>query len=189
MLFIGERVRLRKLSSEDAATYHEWRNDLEVMHYTSQSLDVFTLADTESFINSIAESTTSKSYIIEEIKSGKPIGITSLINIDFANRNAECIIDIGDKNYWSKGFGREAFQLLIEFAFKELNLHKVVLRVFSFNERAINLYQKLGFDEEGRLKEQLYRNGAWHDVVFMGFLKRDYLNYSKYNGASTPTPL
>ncbi|MBD7984291.1 GNAT family N-acetyltransferase [Sporosarcina sp. Sa2YVA2] len=174
MLFIGERVRLRKLSSEDAGTYHEWRNDLEVMHYTSPSLDVFTLADTESFITSIAESTTSKSYIIEEIKTGKPIGITSLINIDFTNRNAECIIDIGDKDYWSKGFGREAFQLLLEFAFKELNLHKVVLRVFSFNERAIKLYQKLSFEEEGRLKEQLYRNGAWHDVVLMGLLKRKY---------------
>ncbi|WP_082676274.1 GNAT family N-acetyltransferase [Shouchella shacheensis] len=112
--------------------------------------------------------------MIEEIEGNKPIGVTSLINIDYGSRNAECIIDIGDKNYWSKGFGQEAFRLLLDFAFHELNLHKVYVRVFSFNERAIKLYQKLGFNEEGELKEQFYRAGAWHNVIFMGLLKRNY---------------
>jgi RimJ/RimL family protein N-acetyltransferase len=174
MLFTGERVRLRKMSSEDVSVYHRWRNDIEVMQFTNPSLDVFTYADTEDFVKSITESRHSKSYMIEEVKSDKPIGVTSLINLDYGNRNAECIIDIGDKNYWSKGFGQEAFRLLLDFAFRELNLHKVYLRVFSFNERAVRLYQKLGFDEEGQLKEQFYRDGAWHHVIFMGLLKRNY---------------
>ncbi|TFJ91701.1 GNAT family N-acetyltransferase [Lentibacillus salicampi] len=176
MFFSGERIRLRKMSSEDedVSIYHKWRNDIEVMQFTNPSLDVFTYADTENFVKGITESRNSKGYMIEEVRTDKPIGITSLINIDYGNRNAECIIDIGDKDYWSKGFGREAFSLLLDFAFNELNLHKVYLRVFSFNERAIKLYQKLGFYEEGKLKEQLYRDGAWHDVVFMGLLKRNY---------------
>lgn len=174
MLFNGERVRLRKMSIEDVAIYHKWRNDIEVMQFTNPSLDVFTYTDTEKFVNSIIESHNSKGYMIEEVKTGKPIGVTSLINIDYGNRNAECIIDIGDKDYWGKGFGRESFKLLLDFVFKELNLHKVYLRVFSFNERAINLYNSFGFDEEGKLQEQLYRNGAWHDIIFMGLLKRNY---------------
>jgi len=174
MLFNGERVRLRKMSIEDVSIYHKWRNDIEVMQFTNPSLDIFTYADTEKFINSIIESHNSKGYMIEEVKTGKPIGVTSLINIDYGNRNAECIIDIGDKDYWGKGFGRESFKLLLDFVFKELNLHKVYLRVFSFNERAINLYNSFGFDEEGKLQEQLYRNGAWHDIIFMGLLKRNY---------------
>lgn len=174
MFFSGERVRLRKMSSEDVSIYHRWRNDMEVMQFTNPSLDVFTYADTENFVKGITESHNSKGYMIEEVKTNKPIGVTSLINIDYVNRNAESIIDIGDKDYWSKGFGRESFSLLLDFAFNELNLHKVYLRVFSFNERAIRLYQKLGFYEEGKLKEQLYRNGDWHDVVFMGLLKRNY---------------
>ncbi|MFC5604404.1 GNAT family N-acetyltransferase [Sporosarcina koreensis] len=177
MLFCGERIRLRKMAMEDVPIYHEWRNDIEVMQYTSPSLDVYTYTDTENFVKNITGSHNSKGYIIEEISTGKPIGVTSLINIDYRNRNAECIIDIGEKNYWSKGFGREAFQLLLEFAFKELNLHKVFLRVFSYNERAIRLYQKLGFNEEGNLKEQLYRNGSWHGVVFMGLLKSNYMHH------------
>lgn len=176
MLFRGERVRLRKMSTEDVSTYHQWRNDMEVMQFTNPSLDVYTHSDTENFIKNITASNNSKSYMIEEIEANKPIGITSLINIDYGNRNAECIIDIGDKDYWSKGFGREAFQLLLNFAFNEMNLHKVYLRVFSFNERAIRLYQRLGFYEEGELKEQFYRNGSWHNVVLMGLMKRNYIN-------------
>ncbi|MFS0751645.1 GNAT family N-acetyltransferase [Oceanobacillus sp. 1P07AA] len=174
MLFYGDRIRLRKLASEDVSIYHKWRNDIEVMHFTNPSLDVFTYADTEKFVNSIIEAENSKGYMIEEVETDKPIGVTSLINIDYGNRNAECIIDIGDKDYWSKGFGRESVKLLLDFTFKELNLHKVYLRVFSFNDRAINLYKKLGFVEEGTLNEQLYRDGAWHDIIFMGLLKRNY---------------
>lgn len=152
------------MSNEDVSIYHKWRNDIEVMQYTNPTLDVFTYADTERFVNSV----------IEEISANKLIGVTSLINMDYVNRNAECIIDIGDKNYWSKGFGGEAFNLLLDFAFKELNLHKVYLRVFSFNVRAIKLYQKLGFVEEGKLEEQLYRDGKWHDINFMGLLRKNY---------------
>lgn len=171
MLFNGERLRLRKMSMEDVPVYHQWRNDMEVMHFTNPALDVFTYSDTENFVQTIIESNHAKSYIIEERESDKPIGITALTNLDYENRNAECIIDIGDKNYWGKGFGREAFQLLLDYAFQEMNLHKVYLRVFSFNERAIRLYQKLGFQTEGELKEQVYRNGSWHGIVYMGLLK------------------
>lgn len=175
MLFSGERIRLRKLSNEDVSIYHKWRNDIEVMRFTNPSLDVFTYADTEGFVNRVIESSNSKGYMIEEISTNKSIGVTSIINIDYGSQNAECIIDIGDKDYWGKGFGREAFKLLLDYAFKELNLHKVYLRVFSFNERAIKLYENLGFDIEGKLKEQLYRDGKWHDIIFMGLLKRNYM--------------
>lgn len=173
MLFYGERLRLRKMSLEDVPIYHQWRNDMEVMYFTNPALDVYTYADTESFVQAIIESHYAKSYVIEEWESEKPIGVTALTNIDYKNRNAECIIDIGDKNYWGKGFGREAFQLLLDYAFLEMNLHKVYLRVFSFNERAIRLYQKLGFQTEGELKEQIYRNGSWHGIVYMGLLKKN----------------
>ncbi|WP_302846751.1 GNAT family N-acetyltransferase [Virgibacillus salinus] len=81
---------------------------------------------------------------------------------------------MGDKNYRGKGFGQESFRLLLDFAFNELNLHKVYLRVFSFNEGEIRLYLKLGFYEEGELIEQFYREGSWHNVIFMDLFKRDY---------------
>jgi RimJ/RimL family protein N-acetyltransferase len=110
----------------------------------------------------------------EERESDTAIGVTSLINIDTKNRNAECIIDIGEKEYWGKGYDSESLKLLLEYAFKELNLHRVSLRVFSFNERAIHIYNKLGFKKEGVLRESLFRNGKWHDIITIGILKREY---------------
>lgn len=102
----------------------------------------------------------------------------SLISIDYKNRNAELIIDIGEPDYWGKGYGQEALQILLQYAFHELNLHRLSLRVFDFNERAIRLYSRMGFKQEGVMKETLFRNGAWHDIIYMGLLRSEYIKQS-----------
>ncbi|MGZ7444140.1 GNAT family N-acetyltransferase [Paenibacillus sp. TH7-28] len=176
MLFESARVRLRKMTEDDAAVYHKWRNDPEVMRTTSPSLDLFTFADTKQFVDHvILGSSASKSYLILDRESEKPLGITSLIQIDCKNRNAECIIDIGDKEYWGKGYGTEALKLLLDYGFLELNLHRVSLRVFSFNDRAINMYEKIGFMREGISRQTLFREGNWHDIIHMGILQSEYV--------------
>lgn len=175
MLFESSRLIFRKMTLEDIPLYHTWRNDLEVMQSTNPLLDIYHPAETEEFVaNVILGSSSSKSYIIQEKNSERPIGITSLIQIDYKNRNAECIIDIGDKDYWGKGYGTEALRLLLDYAFLELNLHRVSLRVFSFNRRAIRMYEKLGFAKEGSSRQALFREGTWHDLIHMGVLQTEY---------------
>ena len=68
---------------------------------------------------------------------------------------------MGDKEYWSKGYGSDALKLLIKFIFEEVNMNKIKLKVFSFNNRAIACYKKVGFKEEGILKKELYRSGKY----------------------------
>ena len=173
----SNRLQFRKMAENDIEKYHSWRNDVDVMKTTSPSLDLNSLNETRHFVeNIILNSTSSKSYIIEEIEGNTAIGVTSLINIDPKNRNAECIIDIGEKGVWGKGYGTEALKILLEYAFLELNLHRVSLRVFSLNEKAIHIYNKLGFMKEGVIRESLYRDGKWHDIIIMGVLKREYLS-------------
>lgn len=175
-MFESKRVKLRKMSVEDVELYHSWRNDKEVMYSTNPSLDVYSLQETRAFVEGvILNAISSKSYIIEEKDSKKAIGIISLINIDQKNRSAECIIDIGERDYWGKGYGKEALLLLLNYAFLEMNLHRVSLRVFSFNNRALGLYNSIGFTREGVSRQALYRNGEWHDIVHMGILKQEYL--------------
>ncbi|MGG1662732.1 GNAT family N-acetyltransferase [Brevibacillus sp. NRS-1366] len=177
MLFQSARVYLRKMTEEDVDVYHTWRNDAEVMRTTSPSMDVFTVEGTREFVSQvILGSTTSKSYIIVDKQTQTPIGITSLIQIDLKNRNAECIIDIGAKEFWGKGYGNEALRLLLDYAFLEMNLHRVSLRVFSFNEKAIKLYEKIGFKHEGISRQLLFREGKWHDLVHMGILQNEYVS-------------
>src|SRR5690625_172592 len=175
MLFESSRLKLRKMTLEDADLYHKWRNDLEVMYSTNPSLDVYPMETTRKFVEQvILGSHNAKSYIIVEKENERSIGVVSLTNIDYKNRNAECIIDIGETEYWGKGFGSEALKLLLDYAFYEMNLHRVSLRVFSFNDRAIRMYTKLGFQEEGNSRQSLFRDGKWHDIIYMGILQNEY---------------
>ncbi|MGE8203868.1 GNAT family N-acetyltransferase [Heyndrickxia sp. NPDC080065] len=175
MMFESPKIMMRKMRSDDTEIYHVWRNDMEVMHSSNPFLDTYDIEETKDFVNHIIlGSSSSKSYIIMDKESDTPIGITSLINIDYKNRQAECIIDIGEKSYWGKGIGTEALTLLLNYAFLEMNLHRVSLRVFSFNDKAINLYKRLGFKHEGTSRQSLYRNGAWHDIIHMGILQDEW---------------
>ncbi|MED3735579.1 GNAT family N-acetyltransferase [Virgibacillus pantothenticus] len=175
-MFHSNRIQLRKMTIEDAEQYHSWRNDVDVMISTNPSLDFYSLLETKAFVEGvILHSSSSKSYIIQDKNTDKAIGITSLINMDHKNRSAECIIDIGEKDYWGKGYAKEALKLLLNYAFLEMNLHRVSLRVFSFNERAIHLYTKLGFKQEGASRQALFRSGNWHDIIHMGILQQEYM--------------
>src|SRR5690554_2899112 len=176
MLFQSTRITLRKMTVQDIEVYHKWRNDLEVMQSTAPMLDVYHIEETGEFVKQVMlGSHSSKCYIIVEKESKKPIGITSLINIDYKNRNAECIIDIGEKEVWGKGYGSEAMKLLLDFGFLEMNLHRISLRVFSFNGGAIKLYEELGFQQEGRAREAIFRDGVWHDIIHMAILQSAYI--------------
>lgn len=175
MVFESSIITLRKMTLGDAELYNAWRNNMEVMRSTNPSLDLYSLEETTAFIEQvILGSHNAGSYIILEKDKNVPIGIVSLINIDYKNRNAECIIDIGEKEYWGKGYGAEGLKLLLDYAFYELNMHRLSLKVFSFNDRAIRLYRKIGFQHEGTSRESLFRAGQWHDIIHMGLLQREY---------------
>ncbi len=183
MFFESSRVKLRKMTKEDTELYHKWRNDVEVMHSTNPSLDVYPMEETKEFVDHVILGThAAKSYIMVEKGNEIPIGIVSLINIDYKNRNAECIIDIGEKEYWGKGYGSEGLKLLLDYVFYEMNLHRVYLKVFSFNDKAIHLYTKIGFQQEGSSRQSLFRDGEWHDIIHMGILQNEYFEKQVKNG-------
>ena len=95
-------------------------------------------------------------------------------NVDFINRNAEIYIYIGDKQYWGNGYGSESVGKLVEFCFNELNMHRVYLQVFEYNERAIASYRKIGFETEGMMRESLYKNGKYHNKILMSIIKNKF---------------
>ena len=84
-----------------------------------------------------------------------------------------CIF-IGEEENRSKGYGTEALKLLLDYGFNYLNLHSIMLCVMSFNERAIACYKKVGFKEAGRLRENYFLNGKYHDVVYMDILENEF---------------
>ena len=119
---------------------------------------------------------------IRTLDGDQLIGNCSLMQTDWRNRKAVLGIGIGDKAYWGKGYGSEATALLMEYAFDELNLHRVELEVYDFNERARRAYEKVGFVHEGICREALFRDGAYHDIHIMGLLREDWVRLHNEKG-------
>ena len=177
-ILIGERIILREYRKEDLPYMRKWVNDIEITQYLSNVfLYPHTLNDTEGFLNSILQGSSGfKGFVIAKKETEEYIGQLDLIKIDWVNRIGTLGIVIGTKDYLSKGYGSEAINLIQEFAFNKLNLHKLDLEVRAYNERAISCYKKCGFVEEGRIRENFFTDGKYTDTLFMGILKSEYQN-------------
>ena len=97
-----------------------------------------------------------------------------LFNVDPVNRSAMLGIVIGEKGRWDQGYGQEAINLLLDYGFSLLNLNSVMLGTFSFNERALHCYEKVGFTTEGILRQEIYRRGQYHDALIMRMLRSEW---------------
>ncbi len=102
------------------------------------------------------------------------LGTISLMSISKVNKSAEYGIAIHKPENWSKGYGTEGLKLILSIAFDLLNLHTVILRVFAFNPRGIRSYEKAGFKKSGITRESEFRDGKYHDTVFMDILSAEY---------------
>lgn len=101
------------------------------------------------------------------------LGYVELDGILWSHQVSWISIAIGEE-HWGHGYGYEAMQLALNFAFQELNLHRIQLTVFSYNDRAIALYEKLGFQREGVYREFVQRSGDRHDMYLYGLLRPEW---------------
>lgn len=105
---------------------------------------------------------------------GRTVGMAGLFDVDYVNGGAELLIGIGERSLRDQRYGTEAIGIVLDFAFAELRLHRVQLRVWSFNERAIHVYERIGFRHEARYREGHFRHGRYHDVIYMGMLAEEW---------------
>ncbi|RIK44127.1 MAG: hypothetical protein DCC58_08680 [Chloroflexi bacterium] len=171
----GERVLLRALTRDDLPRMWAFNNDLDVelagggdppMPQPFERL----LADFERDWSSGGRDDTLFAIEVE----GTFIGACVLMHPNHTAHTVEMGIAIGDKNYWSKGYGREVVRLLVDYAFRYRNYQRVWLWVHGRNLRGIKAYQAAGFVEEGRLRRHVYSNGAYDDAVYMGILREEW---------------
>ena len=115
-------------------------------------------------------------YIIEN--DGDRIGYFRTSNNSRENKNIYIGADLHEK-YRGMGFGVIAYKMFIDHLFTELDLHKISLEVLETNGVALHLYQKLGFVEEGRKREEVRKGGMYFDSVIMSILKKEWKNTQK----------
>jgi len=174
-MIVGEKVRLRPIEREDLPRFVEWFSDPEVRRHLLVYLP-FSLAQEERWFEGLQERLERQEEVLLAIETadGVHIGNVDLHAIDWKNRNAELGIAIGEKAYWGQGYGTDAIRTLLDLAFREMNLHRVFLRVDTDNVRGIHCYEKDGFRREGTLREVVFREGTYHDQYIMSILKQEF---------------
>lgn len=175
-IFRGELVRLAALSRDDLPMYTRWFRDYEVQRLLGPlPVPMTDEAEADWYERtSAASSGSSHTFSIRTLADDVLIGNCSLFSIDHKNRNAELGIVIGEQDYWGRGYGSDAMRVLLGFGFGELNLHRVELRVYDFNPRGVRAYEKVGFVHEGRKRDAIWREGAYHDVLLMSILEEEW---------------
>ncbi len=109
----------------------------------------------------------SLTFVIERRQTKEFLGTVTTTSIDWMARSTSIGIAIHRQENWGKGYGTEALQLLIDYLFNGLNLRRVELSVYPFNERAMRVYKKLGFVEFGRAHQKRFVEGKYEDVIYM----------------------
>jgi RimJ/RimL family protein N-acetyltransferase len=108
---------------------------------------------------------------IEARSDGKLIGAVRLRDAQPETGCAELDIYLGEKEYWGQGYGTDAMRTVCRYGFDKMRLHKITLEVVTENHAAHHIYQKVGFTDEGRLREVFRRDGQWYDMFTMGLLE------------------
>jgi RimJ/RimL family protein N-acetyltransferase len=162
-------VRLRSVRDEDSDLLFGWINnrDLVVLNAPFRPISK---VEHQQWFESLGTRKSQAFFMIEDVDSGLAIGSCQLTNIHDVHRSAELQIRIGRSDYQNKGAGSKAVQLLIEHGFDKLELHRIMLHVFSTNLRAMHVYKKNGFQQEGLLREAAFIDGRWVDVFVFGLI-------------------
>lgn len=167
-------INLRLFNKTDVGLKVKWINDREIntfLHYDLPLCPDRTL----NWFNKIMSNSSREDYVYEinTMTGSVPIGLIGLLGIDNQNRKAEFYIVNGEKEYWGRGLASRATELFLKHAFLKHNLNKIYLYTEVDNVPAQNLFEKIGFQNEGLLKE---------DLIYMG-RKIDRYYYAIHRGA------
>jgi RimJ/RimL family protein N-acetyltransferase len=174
-LLAGEHLRLTAIEPGDLIAMARWYRDADFMRrWDAEIAAPKTEKQLAEYIEQQQKSATAFAFAIRPANGEDLIGYCDLDGIIWSQQTSWLSIGIGDPAQRGKGYGAEAMRLLLRFAFDELNLRRVQLTVFSYNEPAIRLYEKLGFRREGVFREFLQRDGQLHDMLLYGLLRREW---------------
>ena len=177
-LLTGKLVRLAAMNAEtDAEVFARWDVDAEYMRQLDSGPHLPNRAKKvrEGIEKEQSEDPNTIAFSVRTLAGDQLIGFVAYDGIKWQHGETYVAIGIGDPAYRGNGYGTDAMRVMLRYGFMELNLHRVHLNVFSYNERAIKSYLKAGFVVEGRQRGTLLRNGRRWDFVYMSVLHEEWL--------------
>lgn len=171
----GDFIYLRKLGKEYIEEYYEcFKNiSIESIVFTGTQ-QMFTKSNVERYLEEISYDSSRADFLIFSKELNKIVGEVSINEINRNNRSANIRVMVFRKEDFNKGYGSEAIVLALHYGFGMFNLHRIELDVFDFNERAIHVYEKLGFKKEGIKRDGLYFNYKYCNAIIMSILEDEF---------------
>ena len=169
MFLEGQNIYLREMTDADENLIVKWRNtDFVRRNFIYRK--PFTVEGHRSWVKNMIKTGKVVQFIICT-KENRPIGSVYLRDIDKEHRKAEYGIFIGEEDALGQGYGTHAAKLILAYAFEELKLHKVMLRLLAGNDRAKSSYEKAGFVQEAYLRDEVFLDGEFRDIILMAHLE------------------
>lgn len=162
-------IYLRPITVDDTDDIIRWRNSEDVRKYFIDQGE-FTKESHLKWLETKIKTGEVIQFMIVEKRTDNAIGSVYLRDVNLKERKAEYGIFIGEEDKKGKGYGTQAARLMIKYAFNEIHLHKLYLRVLADNKKAIASYKKAGFEQEGISKRDVYVRGTYRDIVWMAVL-------------------
>ena len=177
-MIVGKQIRLRAIEADDIKMLTDWRNNPKIYRNFFEYEPLSQVMERKWF-ERFLERRDEKFWIAETVKGSKPVGSIALVDIHWRSREVEMGRVLVCPEYQGQGYGREICLLALGYAFNHMNLNRVYLQLFADNSRAVTLYRSLGFRDEGCLREHVFSDGRYCDVLIMGILREEYLEVAK----------
>ncbi len=173
---VGDLVAIGPIRRELVPLYQRWMNSFETLRSLAIAPGPMTLEAETTWYETMTASPSIIMFTIYERSSSNPIGNVSLSGIDYRNGSAEFGIAIGEKSARGKGYGTEATQLTLDYAFTALGLNNILLTVYEFNLAAKRVYEKAGFRVMGRRRKSKFMGGQYWDEIYMDCVADEFVS-------------
>lgn len=176
LILESRRLVLTRHTPKNEDKIHTWQNDPELLYMTADSIIFQSRQQTREALERWMD--VSRQTIIHLAihikKTNELIGFAQIAFIDFEHRRCKVAIVIGQKLLWGQGFGREAISRIVQYCFEELELNRVGAEMYAFNYRSIHAFETAGFQREGVIRENVYKEGRYFDEYCYGLLRREW---------------
>jgi ribosomal-protein-alanine N-acetyltransferase len=174
-MLTGTKVRLRAFHTSDRDAFDRIESDPEARQLLEDGIPFPpTARDSDAFLDKVSANGPIFLFAVERLEDGVFIGTIAGFKVNWKNRHITVGISL-DRSVWGQGCGTDAMKILVGVIFTEMNLHKVKLNVIANNPRAIRSYEKVGFQVDGHLRDDIFRAGKYFDLIEMSLLRRDWL--------------
>ncbi len=173
-MILGKHVGLRALEKDDLPKLMQWRNNPEMRKFFRETDEINAFNQLKWFESVVAKNSIHKMFAIVKSDTNELMGACGLCYIDWVNRSADFSIYLGyDNLYIDDTFAIEAAQLMRDYGFDVLNLHRLWAEIYSIDHAKKSFFDTLSFTLDGTFRETYWNEGKWHDSLFYSLLRTD----------------